>query len=69
MSTLTTLFNIFQERILTDALEDHEGTVSIGDRTITNLRFVDDIDGLAGEEEELANLVERLHSLRQGDQC
>ena len=27
---------------------------------ITNLRFADDIDGLAGEEEELANLVERL---------
>ena len=45
---------------MTDALEGHEGTVSIGGRTITNLRFVDDIDGLAGEEEELANLVERL---------
>ena len=45
---------------MTDALEDHEGTVSIGGRTITNLRFVDDIDGLAGEEKELANLVECL---------
>ena len=45
---------------MTDALEDHEGTVSIGGRTITNLRFADDIDGLAGEEEELAKLVERL---------
>ena len=55
-----TLFSIFMERILTDALEDHEGTVSIGGRTITNLRFADDIDGLAGEEEELAKLVERL---------
>ena len=55
-----TLFNIFLERIMTDALEDHEGTVSIGGRTITNLRFADDMDGLAGEEEELANLVERL---------
>ena len=44
---------------MTDALEDHEGTVSIGGRTITNLRFPDDIDGLAGEKEELANLVER----------
>ena len=30
------------------------------DRTITNLRCADDIDGLAGEKEELANLVERL---------
>ena len=28
---------------------------------ITNLRFADDIDDLAGEEEELANLVERLN--------
>ena len=54
------LFNIFLERFMTDALEDHEGTVRIGGRTITNLRFADDIDGLAGEEEELANLVERL---------
>ena len=58
---------------MTDALEDHEGTVSIGGRTITNLRFADDCDGLAGEEEELVNLVERLdkktHSLRHRDQC
>ena len=54
------LFNIFLERIMTDALEDHGGTVSIEGRTITNFRFADDIDGLAGEEEELANLVERL---------
>ena len=45
---------------MTDALEDHEGTVSIGSRTITNLRFAEEIDGLVGEEEELANLVERL---------
>ena len=42
-----TVFNIFLERIMTDASEDHEGTVSIGGRTITNLRFADDIDGLA----------------------
>ena len=44
---------------MTDALEDHEGTFSIGGRTITNLRFADDIDGLAGEE-VLAKLVEHL---------
>ena len=47
---------------MTDALEDHEGTISIGGITITNLRFADDIDGLAGEE-ELANLVERLEKV------
>ena len=50
---------------MTVALEDHEGTVSIGGRTITNLRFADDIDWLAGEEEELANLVERLDKRRE----
>ena len=44
-----TLFNIFLDRIMTDALEDHEGTVSIGGKpkTITNLCFAVDIDGLA----------------------
>ena len=46
---------------MTDALQGHKGTVSIGGRTITNLHFADDIDGLAGEEEELANLVECLN--------
>ena len=45
---------------MTDTLEDHEGTVSMGGRTITNLRFADDIDGLAEEEEELAKLIEYL---------
>ena len=45
---------------MTDALEVHEGTISIEGRIITNARFADDIDGLAGEEEEVAKLVERL---------
>ena len=49
----------FLERITTDTLEDHKGTVSVRGRTITNLRFADGIDGLAGEE-ELAKLAERL---------
>ena len=45
---------------MTDALEDHEDTFGIGGRTITNLRFGDDIACLAGEGEALAKLVERL---------
>ena len=45
---------------MTEALHDHQGTISIGGRTITNLRFADDIDGLAGKENELENLVQRL---------
>ncbi|XP_071488270.1 uncharacterized protein [Diadema antillarum] len=44
---------------MTEALLDHQGTVSIGGRTITNLRLADDIDGLAGTEEELGKLVKR----------
>ena len=54
------LFNIFLERILIDAFEDHEGTVSLGGITITNRRYAGDTDGLAGEEEELAKLIECL---------
>ena len=53
-------FNIFLERIMADALGDHEGTVSIGGRTIANLRFAHDIDGLAGQEQELVKLINRL---------
>ena len=46
-----TLFNIFLERIMSDALEEHDGKVSIGGRNITNLGFADDIDALAEEEQ------------------
>ena len=45
---------------MTDALGDHEGSVSIGGRTITNLRFADDIDAIAGKEEELVKFVNHL---------
>ena len=55
-----TLFNIFLERIMSDALEEHDWKVSIGCRNITNLRFADDIDALAEEEQELEALVESL---------
>ena len=43
-----------------DALEEHQGTVSIGGTTMTNLHFADDIDGLAGSEQELKNLIRHL---------
>ena len=55
-----TLFNIFLERIVSDDLEEHDGKVRIRVRNITNLRFVDDIDTLAEEEQELETLVESL---------
>ena len=36
---------------------------------LTNLRFADEIDGLEGEEEELAKLVERLGKAPTAYQC
>ena len=43
---------------MSDALEEDDGKVSIGGRSITSLRFADDIDALA--EEEIEALVESL---------
>ena len=48
---------------MTDALKDHQGTVSIGGRAIANLTFADDIDDLTGKEEELASQVGRLDKI------
>ena len=55
---------------MADALEDHEGTVSIGGRIVINLRFADDIEGLAGQERELVKLANPLEeaSLAHGMQ-
>ena len=53
-----TLFNIFLERIMCEALDDHEGSVSIGGRLITNFRFADDIVVNAKEEEKAGVLVD-----------
>ena len=57
----TTIFNIFLERIMSDALEEHDGKISIGGGNITSLRFADDINALAEEEQELEALVESLN--------
>ena len=51
------LFNIFLKRIMSDPLEEYDRKVSIDGRNITNLRFADDIDALAEEEQELEALV------------
>ena len=60
MATITNLFNIFLERRICEAMADHEGSVSIGGRLITNFRFADDIVKNAEEEEETEFLVDRL---------
>ena len=43
-----------------EALDDHEGSVSIGGRLITNFHFTDDIVVNAEEEEEVGVLVDRV---------
>ena len=59
MSSVThPLQHFFLKRIMSDALEEHDGKVSIGGRDIINLRFADDIDALAEEMQELEALVE-----------
>ena len=56
----STLFNIFLERIMCEALDDHEGSVSIGGRRITNFHFAADIVVNEEEEEEAGILIDRL---------
>ena len=55
-----TVFNLFLERIMCAALDDHESSVSIGGQLTTNFRFVDDIVVNADEEGEAGVLVDRL---------
>ena len=55
-----TPFNIFLERIMCEALDDHEGSVSIGGRLITNFRFADDIVVNAVEEEDATVLIHKV---------
>ena len=62
-------FNIFLERIMTGALEDHERSVSIVGRTITILRFPDNIDALAGKKEEFTQPTgHSINNIWHGDQ-
>ena len=43
------LQHFFLERLMSDALEEVDGMGRIGCKTITNLRFADDIDALSKE--------------------
>ena len=47
-SAVTRSLQHFLERIMSDALDEHDGKASTGGR---NLRFTDDIDALAKEEQ------------------
>ena len=58
-----TVFNIFSERIKCEAMDDHERSVSIGGRLITNFHFADDTVVNAEKEEEAGVLVDRLDTI------
>ena len=47
MSSVTHPLQYFTLTDMSDALEEHNGKVSIGARNITNLLFANDIDALA----------------------
>ena len=47
MSSLTQPLQHFSRTDPLDLLEEHDGKVSINDRNITSLRFVDDLDAVA----------------------
>ena len=61
----SSLFNLFREQIMSDALKDFDGSVKFGGREISNLRFADDIDLIAGSREELVDLTSHLDSAAQ----
>ena len=54
------LFNIYAEAIMRNALENFEGSITVGGHKITKLRYADDVVLIAGSIEELQDLVERV---------
>jgi hypothetical protein len=54
------LFNIYAEYIMRKAFDEFDGQVSVGGRTITNLRYADDTTLIARTAEELLELIGRV---------
>ena len=48
----TVLFNLFLEDIMDVIQDEHISTISIGSRILSNLRFADDINLIAGSNDE-----------------
>ena len=55
-----TLVNIFLEDILTQALDNNNGTISNGGANITNHRFSDGIDRTRVDKDDLTKFVQNL---------
>jgi hypothetical protein len=54
------LFNLFLENMTLKTLHNFHSIISIGGKTISNLRFADDIDLMGGSNKELQDLTNRL---------
>ena len=54
------LFNIFLEKIMLDSITNQSSSISIEGRKFNNLRFVDDIELIAGSESELQTITDEL---------
>ena len=50
-------FNIFIERIMSDVLKDHKGSIILGGRIFVNFRYADDIVVSDEEEDEYDDIV------------
>ncbi len=59
------LFNIYGERIIREALENWSGGISIGGRKISNLRYADDTTLIAADEEEMAEMIDRVKTVSE----
>ena len=47
------LFNLFLEEIMAEIQDEHISKISIDGRNLSNLRFADDIELIAGSNDEL----------------
>lgn len=56
-----TLFNIYSEAIMAEALEDLDCGVKVNGRLINNLRYADDTVLIASSEQELQKIVDRVN--------
>jgi len=53
------LFNILLEAVMRETLDEYTGRLRIGERTVTDLRYADDIVPIATAQSDLQELVDR----------
>ena len=56
------LFNIYAEKIMREALDKWDKGIGIGGRKVSNLRYADDTTLIAGNREDLIELIEKVKS-------